>query len=472
MITNYPVITRLAVSFLDTLVTILSFVLAAYLRNASLAIYPFGGVIIWSDYLGFLIMIILIWRGLFGYQEAYLGQRYTSFKNEIIVVIKTIFIGSLIILTMAFIVKSIIPRTLIAFFAIVNLIMLSIEKVLLFQFIKHLRKQGKNIKKVLILGTGDVAKIFIDSVKKNADWGLKIIGLICKDAINVGSERYGYQLMGHIAHLRKLLHDNPIDELVIALPARHLYSVEEVMAICDEEGVPVRIISPFFKNLIAKAKTDMVHGLPIIKFSSVERNDFEAAVKRGIDITFALFLSILLFPLFILIALLIKLDSKGPVFYKWKVLGINKRPITSYKFRTMIQNADDLKPELASSNEMNGAAFKMKDDPRITKMGKWLRKFSLDELPQFWSVLRGDLSLVGPRPPLQTEIEKYEGWHRRKLSVKPGITCLWQVSGRNTISDFDEWMRLDMKYIDEWSLWLDCKILLKTPLVALKGTGH
>jgi lipopolysaccharide/colanic/teichoic acid biosynthesis glycosyltransferase len=181
---------------------------------------------------------------------------------------------------------------------------------------------------------------------------------------------------------------------------------------------------------------------------------------------------ILTAPVFGLIAILIKLDSKGPVFYKWKVLGLNKRPLTSYKFRTMVENADDLKAEIEANNEMNGIAFKMKDDPRITKIGKLLRKFSLDELPQFWSVLKGDLSLVGPRPPLQKEVEKYEGWHRRKLSVKPGMTCLWQVSGRNEIADFDEWMRFDMKYIDEWSLWLDFKILLKTPWVVLRGTGR
>jgi len=282
----------------------------------------------------------------------------------------------------------------------------------------------------------------------------------------------GIASFGHTAHLRELLHYNPIDELVIALPAKYLHAVEEVMGICDEEGVPVRIISPFFKNLIAKAKTDMIHGLPIIKFSSVERNDFETALKRSIDMLISLISLILLAPVFGVIALLIKLESKGPVFYKWEVLGLNKRSLTSYKFRTMVENADDLKEKLEKHNEMNGVAFKMQNDPRITKVGKWLRKFSLDELPQLWSVLKGDLSLVGPRPPLRTEVEKYEGWHRRKLSVKPGITCLWQVNGRNEINDFDEWMRLDMQYIDEWSLWMDFKIMAKTPWVVLKGSGR
>jgi exopolysaccharide biosynthesis polyprenyl glycosylphosphotransferase len=470
--TNYPVLTRLGVSLIDTLVTILSFVLAGYIRNAFLSIYEFGTVASWFSYPIILIMIILIWRGLFGYQEAYLSQRFTSLKSEILIVIKTVLFGSLIVLTIAFMIKSKVPRSLIALFAVVNLGLLSLWKIVLHQFIKYVRKQGENIKKVLVLGAGDVAKTFIDSVEKNSDWGVRILGLVCKDEVNVKDLRFGYRLLGHTADLRELLHYNPIDELVIALPAKYLHAVEDAMTICDEEGVPVRIISPFFRNLISQAKADMIHGLPIIKFSSVERNDFEAALKRSIDIVVSFILLILLAPVFGLIALFIVLDSKGPVFYKWKVLGLNKRPLTSYKFRTMVENADDLKAVIEANNEMNGIAFKMKADPRITKVGKFLRKFSLDELPQFWSVLKGDLSLVGPRPPLQTEVEKYEAWHRRKLSVKPGITCLWQVSGRNEISDFDEWMRLDMKYIDQWSLWLDFKILFKTPLAVLKGTGR
>lgn len=454
------------------LVTIVSFIVASHVRNASLSIYKFGAVVDWSDYWIIIVTIILVWRCLLGYQEAYVGQRLTSLKSDILVVVKTVLLGTLIVLTIAFMIKSNVPRTLIGFFAIVNLILLIMEKMLLYRFIGYLRGQGKNIKKVLVLGAGDVAKTFIDSVKKYQDWGIKILGLICKDECNVGEERFGYKLVGHTQNLRELLHYKPIDELVIALPVKYLGDMEDVMAICDEEGVPVRIVSPVFKTLLSKAKTDMIHGLPIIKFSSVERTDFEAALKRSIDIMVSLSLLILLLPVFGLIAVLIKLDSKGPVFYKWKVLGVNRRPLTSYKFRTMVENADELKAELELHNEMNNVAFKMKDDPRVTKVGKWLRKFSTDELPQFWSVLKGDLSLVGPRPPLQTEVKKYEGWHRRKLSVKPGITCLWQVSGRNDINDFDEWMQLDMKYIDEWSLWLDFKILFKTALVVLKGTGR
>jgi len=190
------------------------------------------------------------------------------------------------------------------------------------------------------------------------------------------------------------------------------------------------------------------------------------------DLFISAFLLVLLSPLFMLIAVLIKLTSKGSIFYDWNVVGLNKRPFKSWKFRTMVQNAEELKEQLMKGNEMKGPVFKIKDDPRITKTGRFLRKFSLDELPQLWSVLKGDMSLVGPRPPLQSEIFRFESWHRRKLSFKPGITCLWQVNGRNVINDFDDWVRLDLQYIDNWGIWLDMKILFLTVIAVLRGSGR
>lgn len=202
------------------------------------------------------------------------------------------------------------------------------------------------------------------------------------------------------------------------------------------------------------------------------RSGWATITKRAVDVCVAGFSLIILSPLFALIALAIKFTSPGPVFYRWLVVGLGGQPFTSYKFRTMVQGADKLKPQLMTDNEMQGPVFKMKDDPRITSIGRLLRKYSLDELPQLWSVLKADMSLVGPRPPLQSEWEQFEPWQRLKLSVKPGITCLWQISGRNEIQDFDEWMLLDLEYIDNWSLRLDFQILLKTIPAVLRGSGR
>lgn len=194
-------------------------------------------------------------------------------------------------------------------------------------------------------------------------------------------------------------------------------------------------------------------------------------LKRVVDFAGAFFGLIILSPLLLFLRILIKLTSPGRVIYHWNVIGRGGKPFRGYKFRTMVENADEIKAELLNDNEMKGPVFKMTDDPRITPIGKVMRKYSIDELPQLWSVLKGDMSLVGPRPCFYQEWEQYEPWQRRRLSVKPGITCLWQVSGRNKIRDFDEWVKLDLEYIDNWSLWLDFKILLKTVWVVLRGTG-
>ena len=193
----------------------------------------------------------------------------------------------------------------------------------------------------------------------------------------------------------------------------------------------------------------------------------ELLIKRGLDLVISAALLVALSPLLLLIALAIRVSSGSPVFYEWNVVGEDGRPFKGHKFRTMVQNADELKLLLLDRNEMRGPVFKLRDDPRVTPLGRILRKFSLDELPQLWSVLKGDMSLVGPRPPLANEYEQFEEWHKRKLTIKPGMTCLWQVSGKP--ADFHEWLRLDFEYIDRWSLWLDIQILFKTAFVVLTG---
>jgi lipopolysaccharide/colanic/teichoic acid biosynthesis glycosyltransferase len=194
-------------------------------------------------------------------------------------------------------------------------------------------------------------------------------------------------------------------------------------------------------------------------------------IKRVFDVIFASFLLVILSPLFLVVAALVKLTSSGPAFYEFRVLGKHGRRFVTYKFRTMVENADDLKPALLRKNEMNGPAFKMRRDPRVTPLGKWLRKFSIDELPQLWSVLVGDMSLVGPRPPIAEEFVRYEPWQWGRLAVTPGITCIWQVAGRSDICDFDEWAALDMRYIKNWNLALDLKIMALTVPAVLRGRG-
>ena len=245
-----------------------------------------------------------------------------------------------------------------------------------------------------------------------------------------------------------------------------------MLRLCEEEGVTTSIITDFPVSAKTNVQLRMAHNLPLLTLSRVPYSPWQLFLKRITDIVISALALTILSPLFLIIAALVKFTSPGPVFYHWRVVGFNKRLFSSWKFRTMVENADELKNELCDKNEMTGPVFKMRNDPRITRAGRVLRRFSLDELPQLYSVLRGDMSLVGPRPPLVGEVNRFESWHRRKLSLKPGLTCLWQVRGRNEIRDFDDWAKLDLEYIDNWSLWLDLRIFFKTVYVVLSGSGR
>jgi len=230
---------------------------------------------------------------------------------------------------------------------------------------------------------------------------------------------------------------------------------------CEEQGIPTRLPLDFFPHAISQPSLDFIEDQAFLTFSPVPHQIAALMAKRFIDFIGAIVGLIICAPLFLLVPILIKLTSRGPVIYRQIRCGLYGRKFVLYKFRSMIDGAEDVLWEIRHLNEMNGPVFKMRNDPRITPLGRFLRKTSIDEIPQFINVLKGELSLVGPRAPLPDEVREYNRWQRRRLSVKPGLTCLWQISGRNEI-DFDEWMKLDLQYIDNWSLWLDLKIILMT----------
>jgi exopolysaccharide biosynthesis polyprenyl glycosylphosphotransferase len=232
------------------------------------------------------------------------------------------------------------------------------------------------------------------------------------------------------------------------------------------------LVADFFKTQISRTTFDDFYGRPVMVFRTTPESSWQSALKRPFDFAGALLVLIPGCVLFILIAVLIKLTSRGPVLFRQQRAGLNGRPFTMYKFRTMVVDAEQRKHELAALNEMSGPVFKVTNDPRVTPIGKILRRASIDEFPQFFNVLRGEMSLVGPRPLPVDEVKRFDDFaHRRRLSVKPGLTCLWQVSGRNNVTDFKDWVRLDLEYIDNWSIWLDLKIIWRTIPVVLGGIG-
>jgi exopolysaccharide biosynthesis polyprenyl glycosylphosphotransferase len=314
-----------------------------------------------------------------------------------------------------------------------------------------------------------MAQDFTHLVHAHPEWGLKIVGFIDFDTQNVGKEVLGYKILGTPKDIPEIFHKEVIDEVVFALHRKYLDLLDETLKLCEEEGIGAHIaLADWFHVSISKTQFENFHGLPMITFNPIPLTEMQLFIKGIFDRVCALILLILFSPIFLITAIAIKLTSKGPVFFKQPRCGIHGRQFIMYKFRSMVNGADKQLESLKHKNEMSGPVFKMKDDPRITPLGKFLRRTSIDELPQLINVLKGDMSLVGPRPLMPWEVAGFDKWQRRRMSMPPGITCIWQVNGRNHI-DFDKWMKLDLQYIDNWSFALDAKLLLQTiPAVLFK----
>lgn len=456
----------------DVLTTAGSLVVAYFARLLILKIVPFGGPTELTDYWELILVIIFLWWWVFSLQGTYNSERFISLPQEIKTTFKTVFFGTLILLSGAFLLKlQFPPRSLVIIFAGVNCALLTMEKTLIYYLVDYLRRKGYHRKPVIIVGTGTKAREFIDSIKDDPSWGLEIVGFIDGEKMKIGDRIYGAKILGGFQNLKEVLHRHPVDDVIFTEPEKK-FEIGEMIRLCEEEGVTVSVITNFPVGSKTHVQLRMVRNLPLLTLSRTPQAEWQLFLKRIMDIVVSALGLMILSPLFLIITALVKFTTPGSVFYQWHVIGFNKRPFKSWKFRTMVENADELKNKLWDKNEMTGPTFKMRNDPRVTRVGRVLRKFSLDEVPQLYSVLKGDMSLVGPRPNFVSEVDRFESWHRRKMSLKPGLTCLWQIMGRNKIRDFDKRVELELEYIDNWSLWLDIKILFKTLGVVLRGTGQ
>lgn len=353
-------------------------------------------------------------------------------------------------------------------FAVINLILTFSFKTLNYSLLKRARTKGFNTSNVIVIGDLS-ARPFLRQMVKMKEWGYRVTAIIGTEDLE--------QEFGSVApflpmdtDIEELICNKTIDEVIYCKEATDQKEIEQLLSITSEVGVVFRMYSSFFNVLTNKTHLHYFGTTPMLTISNTPLNYLELRIKDVFDILFSSFVVVVFSPVFVILAIAIKLDSKGPVFFKQRRVGLRGRKFFVYKFRTMVVNAEELKNKLIAQNEMDGPVFKMAKDPRITRVGRFLRKTSLDELPQFFNVLTGDMSIVGPRPPLPAEVKQYERWQLRRLAMKPGITCIWQVSGRNDIP-FDEWMKMDLQYIDNWSLKLDFVIFLKTIRTMLRGDG-
>jgi exopolysaccharide biosynthesis polyprenyl glycosylphosphotransferase len=278
-------------------------------------------------------------------------------------------------------------------------------------------------------------------------------------------------VIGHADKISSVLAESVVDEVIIAVPRRMLDDLQSIIDVCQEEGVQLRFMADFYDFEVARIGLDMLGKVPLLSFEPVARDERALLIKRFVDLVLVLLAMPVLLPVFAIVAVAIKLDSRGPAFFVQDRVGLHKRRFRMYKFRSMVVDAEARMAEVEHLNEAEGPNFKVANDPRMTRVGRILRKTSIDELPQLINVLRGDMSLVGPRPMSLRDVSLFDkGVQRKRFSVRPGITCLWQISGRSDLS-FDDWLQLDLQYIDEWSLGLDFRILLMTIPTVLKGSG-
>ncbi len=472
---------RQATILLDILVVVFSFFLTFFLRRHLHLFYrvdiiPSMRVVAEMtapirDYFAIMMLIVPAWTLSLYFSGMYRSLRTKSIFEIIWIIIKSAFFTTITFGTLVFLFKlEYVSRIFFIMLLVIGTFFIFLEKAIIFFVMHSVRKRGYNFRKILIVGTGRRAVHFIRKLEDHPEWGFRIVGIVDYEQVNVGKLVSGIEVLASLDKIPKIIQRRAIDEVIFLIPRSQLDKIEEYLYICETHGVNATIAVDLFDVKISKLRQTDIDGIPFITFDTTPTNEHQLFLKRFIDVAGSGLGLILLSPLLVLIAILIRLTSPGPVFYIQKRSGLNGRKFVLYKFRSMHKGAHQRLAELAHRNEVSGPIFKIKNDPRITPIGKILRKLSLDELPQLFNVLMGQMSLVGPRPPLPKEVRQYEPWQRRRLSMRPGITCLWQISGRNKIG-FDEWMKLDLEYIDNWSLWLDIKILFKTIPVVLFGYG-
>jgi exopolysaccharide biosynthesis polyprenyl glycosylphosphotransferase len=406
--------------------------------------------------------------------QLYVSRRLTGINEELTdITMATSAVTLLLLLFLTVIGRTAVNiQVLLSFWAICSAVLIG-SRLLLRCTLRRFRLNGKNLRHVVVAGIHQRAILLAQEILSRPELGYRLIGFVDDPGERTPEfEKTGYQLVADVENFAEFLRNQVVDEVMICLPMKsHYQEAANIAATCEEHGIIVRFLSDLFNPKLGRSTVHLFEGRSVITMYTGQMVGGNVIVKRTMDFILSLAAIVALAPVFIITAVLVKLTSKGPVFFTQKRLGLNKRHFNVFKFRTMCPDAEQRQAELEHLNEVDGAAFKIKSDPRITRVGRLLRKTSIDELPQLFNVLKGEMSLVGPRP---LPIRDYEGfdkdWHRRRFSVRPGITCLWQISGRSNIS-FDRWMELDMEYIDQWSLWLDLKILLQTIPAVIRGAG-
>jgi exopolysaccharide biosynthesis polyprenyl glycosylphosphotransferase len=455
----------------DAVATAAALVTAHTARSAVTGLNEFLGPVYPLDlYVQLLAFILPLWALIFYASGLYGGRSIRTLRTEVSRLAKALAIATLLFTLVLFAAKlDYVSRPIVALFILLNALFIEGGR----SIVRGLVVEGVMPRRVLIAGGLEEVQEAATRVDAHRDWGLEIAGFIT-DGAWTDPGGLPHRVLGAYHLIPRLVLDGEVVDEVLFVPAsghiEELKQIEPVLLRLEELGIATRLVLNFLPKSLSDVSFEEFGGIPLLTFSTAPRDELLLFVRRCIDVVVALALLLILSPLLAVIALLIRVTSPGPILFRQQRCGLYGRSFTFLKFRSMRVGAEALKSSLAPFNEMDGPAFKMTNDPRVTPVGRFIRRTSLDELPQLLNILRGDMSFVGPRPAVIEEVRQYEPWQRRRLSMPPGLTCLWQVSGRSDLT-FDEWMRLDLEYIDNWSLWLDLKIAVRTIPAVLFGRG-
>jgi exopolysaccharide biosynthesis polyprenyl glycosylphosphotransferase len=423
------------------------------------------------DYEALFFIAVPLWCLTLYANGAFLPMRTRSYPEILWVIIKSAALTFFAFGTFLFLFKlTFISRLFFLLFAGLSFLFILIEKTALYLGAHYARRRSMNTRRLLIVGTGRRAVAFIRKIDQHPEWGFEILGAINDEPARNVAQVDRLKVIGTLEDIPRIFHSDAVDEVVFVVPRTRLNALHNALIDCETEGIVVTIAIDLFDMRIAKSSVTEIDGMPLLRFKTTMAKEWQLSVKRIFDFSASGLGIIFLAPFLTFVAVLIKLTSPGPVFFKQPRLGFHGRKFTLYKFRTMRKGAQDHLNDVVDLNEMTTPEFREKKTAWITPVGRFLRKFSLDELPQLFNVFVGHMSIVGPRPTVPDEVEKYKTWQRRRFSMKPGITCLWQVEGRNNIA-FEDWMKLDLEYLDNWSLKLDFIILVRTIPVVVFGIG-
>jgi exopolysaccharide biosynthesis polyprenyl glycosylphosphotransferase len=430
--------------------------------------WPFSLVQAWGGpyLLPTLLLVVLLWPLVLQWQGAYQPLRLKTAWAEAGEVLRAGLVFAATVLAMQALLHAYqVSRLFLILLFLWQVALTLLSRLAVHRLLAWARRAGRNARRLLIVGAGPEGRRILADLQGRPELGLRVVGFVDDRSAERLRAVPGAPLLGRMADLPRILREQVVDEVLVSLPFSTFDRVQKVLAACNQEGKNVYLAVDGLaaaRGAVARSRLAEVNGVPFLGLIYAPDHVPALAAKRVTDLLVSGVVLLALSPLLLLIALLVRLDSPGPAIFRQRRVGLHGRVFTLYKFRTMVIDAEERLVQFRQRNEIRGPAFKLRDDPRVTRVGRWLRRLSLDELPQLWNVLRGDMSLVGPRPPLPREVAEYDGWHRRRLSVRPGLTGPWQVAGRNDLPEFDRWVELELEYIDHWSFWLDLKILLRT----------